>query len=455
MVLRRWLAILVAGVGASACATGPAEAGVTTKAAGSSSFVGAPLIGQEPGGQPRLLTADAAGVLDYWTTALMDAASPLTDDVAAARSGGSTAAPAAGSSGTAGSSSSNDAGSAPVDPGNGNLHPVTKAGTTCHGPRTHRVCVTRNTHGKRIKQCISSRARRICTTYAAHNGKKVRICIRTAGRTRCRKPRALAAEVDIGFVQQPIPAVGKIYFLAPQYNYQQSSCTGTLLDPSTVLTAAHCVYNKATGAETANPMFAPGQAGTLQTDGSYLPFFQAFGRYAVDRRIYWAAYQTRADGLEDVALDYAFLHLSTPVTGVTTYAAQWSFVPDVGATLWKYGYPAEGYWRSNAGGDAQFQVYCQTTLDGWEQPLTDNFVMKAQCRMNGGSSGGPTFAKVEDGTWKVVSVASRCPRDATTQYCGVNSSPYFDTDFGALWNRYEQGQGGAPPTVGITRPGQP
>lgn len=193
---------------------------------------------------------DGGGVLDYWSLSRMNAASVGDNDAAAGDAGATLGSiPDTGGAGTVG-----DAGAA------------IPAALPAAPPATERSTAP------------ARRARR--AAGRAGTG---------AGRHRL---HAVA-----------LPAVGKIYFLAPQYHYQASSCSGTLIDASTVLTAAHCVYNKATGNESPNLMFAPGQTGSLRSDGAYEPYFGTYGRYAVDRIIYWSDYAQRADGVADTPKD--------------------------------------------------------------------------------------------------------------------------------------------------------
>lgn len=72
-----------------------------------------------------------------------------------------------------------------------------------------------------------------------------------------RRPRAAASALSWQGWPSPLtPAVGKIEFV--KANGQQSSCSGTVVTRTLVLTAAHCLYDAQAGGYDRAVYFAPG-----------------------------------------------------------------------------------------------------------------------------------------------------------------------------------------------------
>jgi V8-like Glu-specific endopeptidase len=161
-------------------------------------------------------------------------------------------------------------------------------------------------------------------------------------------------------------------------------CTGALIEPQLVLTAAHCLYDKTTG---------------VQMKPQDIQFFagwrngRAMAYRTVSRAVTHPDYRYGlADKLERVTADLALLELSQPIRLP-------SLVPfDVGAT------PAEGdlvgvvsYAQDRAEAPS-IQETC-AVLAGRAQTLV------LTCNVDFGSSGAPVFSIV-DGVASVVSVIS-------------------------------------------------
>ena len=223
-------------------------------------------------------------------------------------------------------------------------------------------------------------------------------------------------------------AMGSSYFI----------CSASVVDDtangrSIILTAAHCVFDESTGLFATNWMFIPNYDAApaqLTTNGSFCPQTE-YGCWSATALTVHNGYAT-AGGFNDQAVlyDWGFAVVGlgghsgdTLVETLGDFAASFNPVPvDSSVTGHAFGYPAEKRYKGND------LIYCSNKIDGDPYNDDDTYRMN-QCKLNGGSSGGPWFSGFENGSGTLISVNSY-------GYGGVTAmhGPFFNSDTAATYN---------------------
>lgn len=372
-------------------------------------------------------------------------------------------APPAGTSGVAGSAS----GTNNVGAHGTTVHVGRQTGTTC----TAGICTTFN-NGLITKVCRTGGGKKSCTFYRA-SGAPYKTCVTKHGRTSCRTLRlrvASAAERDInarlntatafsagltaqGFLgQQQLPEVGTLisdYGPAANGGEHVGYCTATVIGLDLVLTASHCAVDTENGRKLQTFYFLPDSyydanatdlAGNASPYGIWTathywvpPAFSAAGQIGTESGWDW--------GNDHTIIQFAPLngHYLSQIVG--TASATWNINYTGAAREYVVGYPKAGLWQRPDFFYGDSQYYCDTQYGGY-YAAGSGYQIWAPCSMTAGSSGGPWFVLLSDGSWTIGGVTSfgiywdgsRWQGCGQRGYCDYETAVYFGANFQALWH---------------------
>jgi hypothetical protein len=302
-------------------------------------------------------------------------------------------------------------------------------------------CTYFNSLGRKVRRCTFRRSHKKCT----------RVHGASAGARRTSPAQAHASSLSWeGFPSSLMAPVGKIEFQKP--NGENYVCSGTVVTRTLVLTAAHCIYSTEHGAY--NPLntelFAPGTTwGNNPADRSSRQF--PYGAWRANNMWVPNGYKPGSDESQDYGLiefapasrgqNYGGPAANGSYIGDTVEA--WNVTPNIrwggGARVYSVGYPASGYWGTADGHFGNGQYACDSLWDdaggtGYSDQVGTGWELWTKCAMNGGSSGGPWFVQLSDGTWTIGGVNDTCLVSPCTPYSQWLSASYFDNRFLSFWN---------------------
>ena len=258
---------------------------------------------------------------------------------------------------------------------------------------------------------------------------------------RARSMAHAAGYLGSGWVNPVSPGIVRLYSTSSTAG-GHGWCSGAMITRGLVLTAAHCVFD--TGELSRQQAhWYPYRDGALQVvpgdrisggRGSY-----PFGVWNV-HEVFAPSGYTKQYGTNDDSLDWAILQLEPDANGnyagdlAGTFSATWGQSITTSTQLWSAGYPASGLFGQASYAFGENQFFCNSTPDdiGWKGVAR---VLTYPCKGTGGISGGPVWARTDDGSWTIVAVHNRGSRQGDANlYIGKDAYNYWlDNRFGEFW----------------------
>lgn len=284
--------------------------------------------------------------------------------------------------------------------------------------------------GSRRVRCVVKQRRRVVKrcSFGRHVGKRkaARRCLRRArkaGASTLGGVRGHATALQWhGFPGQTMPAVGKLVW--DMGGGRWNVCSGTVVSRSLMLTAGHCLTGDG---KPEVGWFAPGSTAASGGD-NFQNIYAPYGWWQLRRSRSWVP--TAWNQSRDYGRDWGLAEILPDASGrrIGDVVGAWTITPNIrwgaGANAFLVGYAATGWWADTTSGlRGRGQYACNALWDGDWQASGSGYDIAVRCPMNGGASGGPWFIRLNDGSWTIGGVNSRCQAfDAARPNC----SPYGD-----------------------------
>lgn len=182
---------------------------------------------------------------------------------------------------------------------------------------------------------------------------------------------------------------------------ESTSCTATLVSPTVIVTAAHCVFPKGEKLPASSMVFTP-NAGAQRLPTVRVAEIVALGVQKMD-----------PDKPEDTPteVDWAVLRLESAITNIAPIPVEPLALAEIdrrmqtGETLSSLGYGRYGY----ALGDHLYRSEDCQLLPDWRQLEAENNdrLVLTTCQVMHGDSGGPVLIGKQDSDRRLIAVVSR------------------------------------------------
>lgn len=205
--------------------------------------------------------------------------------------------------------------------------------------------------------------------------------------------------------ESPWSAIGRINIAGFR---QTSMCTGTLIAPDVVITAAHCLFNRITG--NAHPVDRIHFVAGVRRDEYLANTTVACIAVAQDYRF------NRKPLLSETRSDMALLYLKEPISGIPSVPTV-----DVRGDVIATGpfFASVGYYRD--------RPFLPSIHRGCEIISEQDGIWLTNCNTNYGGSGGPALIEI-DGEARVAAVVIGATEDKYSIAIPISSWPDLQTD---------------------------